>query len=77
MILSDFRGPGAHFGSLGTHFQDVSDIVILALSRRSLFAGLDQEYVLMRSLSRFMRYCTFFEAPSLAHCGTSCGKKTV
>ena len=25
MILSSFRGPGAHFGSLGTHFEDISD----------------------------------------------------
>ena len=25
MILSDFRGPGVHFGSLGTHFQDILD----------------------------------------------------
>ena len=25
MILSDFRGPGAHFGDLGAHFEDISD----------------------------------------------------
>ena len=25
MIFSAFRGPGAHFGSLGTHFEDISD----------------------------------------------------
>ena len=25
MILSDFRGPGAHFGGLGAHFEDISD----------------------------------------------------
>ena len=25
MILSAFRGPGAHFGSPGTHFEDISD----------------------------------------------------
>ena len=24
-ILTTFRGPGAHFGSLGTHFEDISD----------------------------------------------------
>ena len=23
MILSDFRGPGAHFGDLGAHFEDI------------------------------------------------------
>ena len=26
MILSAFRGPGAHFGSLGAHFEDISDL---------------------------------------------------
>ena len=26
MISSDFRGPGAHFGSPGTHFQDILDL---------------------------------------------------
>ena len=25
MILNDFQSPGAHFGSLGTHFEDISD----------------------------------------------------
>ena len=25
MILSDCRGPGAHFGGLETHFEDISD----------------------------------------------------
>ena len=25
MIFSDFRGPGAHFGGLGAHFEDTSD----------------------------------------------------
>ena len=25
MILSAFRGGGAHFGSLGAHFEDISD----------------------------------------------------
>ena len=25
MILNDFRGPGAHFGSLGAHFEEISD----------------------------------------------------
>ena len=25
MILTDFRGPGAHFGDLGAHFEDISD----------------------------------------------------
>ena len=25
MILSDFRGPGVHFGGLGPHFEDISD----------------------------------------------------
>ena len=25
MIFSDFRGPGAHFGDLGAHFEDISD----------------------------------------------------
>ena len=25
MILSAFRGPGAHFGSLGAHFEEISD----------------------------------------------------
>ena len=25
MILSSFRGPGAHFASLGTHFENISD----------------------------------------------------
>ena len=25
MILNDFRGPGAHFGDLGAHFEDISD----------------------------------------------------
>ena len=25
MILSDFRGPGAHFGDPGAHFEDISD----------------------------------------------------
>ena len=26
MILSYFRGPGAHFGGLGAHFEDTSDL---------------------------------------------------
>ena len=26
MILSDFNVPGAHFGSLGAHFEDISDL---------------------------------------------------
>ena len=26
MIFSDFRGPGAHFGDLGAHFEDISDL---------------------------------------------------
>ena len=26
MILSDLRGPGAHFGGLGNHFADISDL---------------------------------------------------
>ena len=26
-ILSDFRGPGAHFGGLGAHFEDTSDFL--------------------------------------------------
>ena len=25
MVLSAFRGPRAHFGSLGAHFEDISD----------------------------------------------------
>ena len=25
MILRYFRGPGAHFGDLGAHFEDISD----------------------------------------------------
>ena len=25
MILNDFRAPGAHFESLGAHFEDISD----------------------------------------------------
>ena len=25
MILKYFRGPGAHFGGLGPHFEDISD----------------------------------------------------
>ena len=25
MILSDFRGPGAHFRDLGAHFEEISD----------------------------------------------------
>ena len=24
-ILTTFRGPGTHFGTLGTHFEDISD----------------------------------------------------
>ena len=25
MIFNDFRSPGAHFGDLGAHFEDISD----------------------------------------------------
>ena len=25
MLLTDFKGPGAHFGDLGAHFEDISD----------------------------------------------------
>ena len=35
----------------------------LAPSRRSLFAGLDQEGVLMTSFSRFLRFCVFLRLP--------------
>ena len=35
----------------------------LAPSRRSLFAGLDQEGVLMTSFSRFLRFCAFLRLP--------------
>ena len=35
----------------------------LAPSKRSLFAGLDQESVLMRSFSRFLRFCDLLRFP--------------
>ena len=35
----------------------------LAPSKRSLFAGLDQEGVLMTSFSRFLRFCAFLRLP--------------
>ena len=43
MIFSDFKGPGAHFGSLGTHFEDISDFCdfgdVFPLKKQSLFGS--------------------------------------
>ena len=53
MILSDFRGPGAHCGSLATHFEDISDFCDFedasGAKKESIFE------VKMRPLTQFLQ----------------------
>ena len=66
MILSDFRGPGAHSGGLGAHFEDTAFFCdfgdTAAAKKTSLFE------VRMRPRTHFLQCCfsLFFECPFLS-----------
>ena len=55
MILSYFRGPGAHFGDLGPNFEDISDFCDFE-DASGAKAHLTFE-VKMRPLTHFLQCC--------------------
>ena len=65
MILSYFRGPGAHFGGLGPHFEDFSDFYDFE-DASGAKAYLTFE-VKMRPLTHFLQCCVLDVFLS-AHC---------
>ena len=55
MILSYFRGPGAHFGGLGAHFEDISDFCDFEDAPGA--KGVVTFEVKMRPVTHFLQCC--------------------
>ena len=65
MILRYFRGPGAHFGGLGPHFEDISDFCDFEdASGANPYLTFE---VKMRPLTHFLQCCVLDVFLS-AHC---------
>ena len=65
MILRYFRGPGAHFGDPGPHFEDFSDFC--DFEDASATKGVPPFRVKMRPLTHFLQCCVLDVFLS-AHC---------
>ena len=55
MILNAFRGPGAHFGSLGAHFEDISDVYDFEDASGAKGAGTFE--IIFRHFLAFFAFC--------------------